>query len=307
MQLRLHFYFTAVRICGGMIMTETNEIKEYNPRTVMQEAERNAGLYLWLHESSTIHKLYLSTMKSRSGRICACIIDRTDQKHTMTLIRPEGIMHNGIIRFADIIRLCGLSGCSYGSTMRGMHAGEDSYLYLDDNTFYLIPKMHSFRSLGGSVIPVVPDTMQPCTREELIDSRSIYTAVAVKFQGTWKGIRISRHENTCSLYMNLDGETEQLDIASDDREAAAALKARFTDLRAALFQVRVGGRWYWMDRCYGKSAEDMGCSVFGGEPVPELEINHPGPYEEEWNADAKHIEDVRMLLSNPLMESFFDI
>ena len=114
-----------------------------------------------------------------------------------------------------------------------------------------------------------------------------------------------KDEKICGGAMEADGDLEERFVLSaEDAQGARAVRERFEEIRPALFQVRVGGEWYWVDRCW---ADGKGMSVFGGRPVPEVTVTYPGRFETQWEVRRDQITEARVLLCRSILHDLFDI
>ena len=221
-------------------------------------------------------------------------------------VLPAGKVRGGIFRAGDALDALGVEGfdsawCDEG-TGNGPVARESLFL-TDGEGMWLIPRLHGFASLGGRPISVCPEgPFRPFPKEKVAAGQN---ACLARYQGGWTILIMTGVGRGKYCAMEADGDLEERFVLSaEDAQGARAVRERFEEIRPALFQVRVGGEWYWVDRCW---ADGKGMSVFGGRPVPEVTVTYPGRFETQWEVRRDQITEARVLLCRSILHDLFDI
>ena len=278
-------------------------------RYIPPDASLNAAVRISFFADTKYCTLSLDVLKSGPYQGRTYVLYELDSTIVNCALIPESIVRDGIVRFTSLLDVLDINnwGTAHEYDTRSMD--QESLLYLDGESVFLIPRMYSPGSLNNKPYQVFPTgPFKSSTKDELFYHIVCNVAFLALYKGRWVSLRVSNIQGKKHLEIDRAGNSpEYLVLSADDPQYAQTVKSCFEDIRVALFQVKAGGTWYWVSAVYGNNVNNRGCVVFGGKPVPELKITYPGPFEIEWHARYDQIEDVRMLLSNPILEDFFDI
>jgi len=183
---------------------------------------------------------------------------------------------------------------------------DESMLYADKESVQFVWKLPSARSFGRRKYAVLPDgPFRTISAEEMFTAGA--GEIIAKYHGEWRNFWCVRDGDT--IHITLFGSDHvTFSLLQDDHEAIQSVRAELEDLRTARFQVRVSGIWFYVYRV-GRSITSKGhiCSVLGSRKIPELKETRPGPFEIEEEVEEEQIEAVRVLLSQSILDKFFDV
>ena len=270
------------------------------------DGEKTISLYI----GGKLHTVRMSSMRSGpdAGSILCTHTVWQEERPAKWALLPCSAVRGGVFHTGAVLDALGITGfdsahCDEGTGNSAVN--RESLFCTDSESIYLIPKLNTPMSLGGRPISIWPEgPFRPVSKEEVFAGRNAYLA---RYRGRQARLVMTGFGGVKHCTVEEEGvEREKFDLSASDIQTARDNWGRFEEIRPALFQVRVGGVWYWIDNRWGRG-EDMIVSVYGGRPVPELAVTHPGRFEIEWKAGADQITEARALVCNSILDDLFDI